>query len=68
MTLREIATLLRALGAPEALNLDGGGSTAMALVRGDSVAIANRVSDAAGERAVGDALGVVDRCHPIPRR
>src|SRR5690606_6868241 len=52
MSLREVATLLRDLGAEEALNLDGGGSSAL-VVRGRVV---NRPSDATGERPVGNAL------------
>ena len=63
-TTRETADLLLALGAVEALNLDGGGSTAM-VVR-DAVTgttrLVNRPSDAAGERPVGDALAVTGRC------
>ena len=55
MSLDELAHLLRALGATEGLNLDGGGSTT--LVLGDSVA--NRPSDEAGERAVANALLLV---------
>lgn len=52
MTLRELAMLLRRLGAAEAVNLDGGGSTAM-VVQG---AVVNRPSDREGERPVGNAL------------
>ena len=65
MTLRETAALLRELGAQEGLNLDGGGSSAMAIVD-DSVSrgvrLVNRPSDAAGERAVANALAVVRTC------
>jgi hypothetical protein len=59
-TLRQTAELLRALGAVDALNLDGGGSTTM-VVRGadDVLRVANRPSDAAGERPVANALAVV---------
>ncbi len=63
MTLRELATLMLALGARDALNLDGGGSTTM--IYADSshdIRVANRPSDATGERPVGDALGIVTRC------
>ena len=64
MTLRELATLMLALGAPDALNLDGGGSTTM--VTADPVSralrIANQPSDSAGERSVGDALAIVKAC------
>lgn len=55
MTLSELAQLMAALGADEALNLDGGGSSAM-LVRGR---VANRPSDAAGERRVANSLWLV---------
>jgi hypothetical protein len=54
-TLPEAARLMRSLGARDALNLDGGGSTAMA-VRGRVV---SRPSDPTGERAVSDALVVL---------
>jgi hypothetical protein len=52
MTLPEAARLMRSLGARDALNLDGGGSTAMT-VRGELV---NRPSDRAGERPVSDGV------------
>lgn len=52
MSLAELTELLAELGAVEALNLDGGGSTAMVL-RGELV---TRPSDRNGERANGDAL------------
>ena len=55
VTLAEAARVMRSLGAREALNLDGGGSTAMA-VRGRVV---SRPSDPAGERPVSDALVVL---------
>lgn len=67
MTLRETATLMLALGAPESINLDGGGSSAMVFadpsLRG-LWRIANRPSDPTGERAVGNALAIVGDCHP----
>ena len=53
-TLLEAARVMRALGARDALNLDGGGSSAM-VVRGRVV---NRTSDPGGERAVGDGVFV----------
>jgi exopolysaccharide biosynthesis protein len=58
-TLRETAELLQALGAVDALNLDGGGSTTM-VVRGagERLAVVNRPSDTAGERPVANALAV----------
>jgi hypothetical protein len=52
MSLAELAELMLRLGAVEALNLDGGGSTAM-VVQGEVV---NRPSDREGERAVANAL------------
>ena len=55
VTLSEAARLMRALGARDALNLDGGGSTAMT-VRGELV---NRPSDPAGERPVSDGVFVL---------
>jgi hypothetical protein len=59
-TNRESARVALALGATQALNLDGGGSTAMALARyrGNSpmFEVVNRPSDPTGERAVGNAL------------
>ncbi|WP_307821862.1 phosphodiester glycosidase family protein [Streptomyces coffeae] len=54
-TLLEAARFMRSLGAREALNLDGGGSSAMAV----DGALVNVPSDAAGERAVGDTVQVL---------
>lgn len=62
-TLRELAGVMRGLGARDAINLDGGGSTT--LVFADSsgaLRVANRPSDPAGERPVGDALAIVRGC------
>jgi len=65
MTLVELAGFLRAIGATDAINLDGGGSTTMAVRRADgSVAVVNRPSDRNGERAVANALALVRRCRP----
>jgi hypothetical protein len=62
-TLRESARVALALGATEAINLDGGGSTTMVVARTgpDSTRfeVVNRPSDAQGERAVGNALLMV---------
>jgi hypothetical protein len=55
VTLREAARVMRALGARDALNLDGGGSTTMT-VRGELV---NRASDPTGERPVSDGVFVL---------
>jgi exopolysaccharide biosynthesis protein len=53
-TMDETAAVAKALGMYDAINLDGGGSTAMALQDGTLV---NRPSGAGGaERAVGDAI------------
>jgi exopolysaccharide biosynthesis protein len=52
MSIPELAALMAALGCVEAINLDGGGSTTMA-VRGRVV---NSPSDPSGERPVSDAL------------
>jgi hypothetical protein len=54
-TLLEAARLMQALSARDALNLDGGGSSAMT-VRGRVV---SRPSDPSGERPVSDALVVL---------
>ncbi len=70
-TIDQTASLLRSLGAVHALNLDGGGSSAMVLAAGvgrrPSAAAAgpslvNRPSDPTGERAVGNALAVLSTC------
>jgi len=52
LSVPETADVARSLGLVDAINLDGGGSTAMA-VRGQLV---THPSDAAGERPVGDAI------------
>lgn len=61
MTLVEAADFLRAQGVAHALNLDGGGSTAL-IVDGRVV---NRPSDAGGERTVANAL-LVEVRRPTP--
>jgi hypothetical protein len=48
----ESARIMQALGAEEAVNLDGGGSTTITI--GEE--LMNRPSDPAGERPIGDAL------------
>ena len=55
MTMRELAELMLTLGAHQALNLDGGGSSAMIL----NGLIASRPSDRGGERSVSNALVVL---------
>jgi hypothetical protein len=57
MTFNDMAEFLLSLGAWDALNLDGGGSTAM-VVKGDVV---NKPSDLTGERAVANVLLFVER-------
>jgi hypothetical protein len=57
MTLTELATLMRRLGAWNAMNFDGGGSTTMVL----GGAVVNKPSDNTGEREIGNALVVVKR-------
>jgi hypothetical protein len=72
MTLEELADAMIALGAYEAMNLDGGGSTA--LVVRDS--IVNVPSDTSGERAVGNVVAITRRAagqqaperRAVPRR
>lgn len=57
MNFKELLALCERLDLVDALNLDGGGSTTMVV----KDAIVNRPSDAAGPRAVSDALIVVKR-------
>jgi hypothetical protein len=57
VTLDELATLMRRLGAWQAMNFDGGGSTTMVI----DGAVVNAPSDTTGERAVGNALLVVKK-------
>jgi hypothetical protein len=60
LALEDLAKLLIEMGAVEAINLDGGGSTTM-VVKG---AVVNFPSDATGERPVSDAIVV----RPLPGR
>jgi hypothetical protein len=57
MTLAELAAAMRSLGAWDAMNFDGGGSTAMIVAD----RLVNVPSDSAGERTVGNVLLVVRR-------
>jgi exopolysaccharide biosynthesis protein len=57
MSLQELGDFMLAHGITDAMNLDGGGSTTL-VVRGQ---IANRPSDTNGERAVANALLVIDQ-------
>ncbi|HXF40047.1 MAG TPA: phosphodiester glycosidase family protein [Blastocatellia bacterium] len=64
MSLPELANLLLEFGAVDGINLDGGGSTTM-VINGKLV---NAPSDQTGERAVSDALLIVERAlHSKPR-
>ena len=57
MNLNELAALLLELGATDAMNLDGGGSTTMFL----GGKVVNKPSDKEGERKVSDAILVFPR-------
>ena len=57
MTLQELAEYLLNLGAVDAMNLDGGGSTTMVL----DGKVVNKPSDPTGERKIGDAIVVTLR-------
>ena len=63
MTLAEGAELLRRLGACDAINMDGGGSTTMVLVRKNKPELVNRPSGGIWPviltRTVGSNLGIV---------
>ena len=65
MSLREVANVLLAFGVPDALNLDGGGSSAMVLAdpnASGALRVMNKPSDPTGERAVANALAIVRGC------
>ena len=57
MSLKELAEYLFSLGAVDAMNLDGGGSTTMFL----DGKVVNKPSDPNGERKIGDAIVVTLR-------
>ena len=57
MSLQELAEYLFSLGAVDAMNLDGGGSTTMFL----DGKVVNTPSDKEGERKIGDAIVVTQR-------
>lgn len=63
MTLVELADLMKELGAWDALNFDGGGSTTMVI----GGRVVNTPSDRTGEREVGSALLLLKRA-ASPRR
>ncbi len=56
-TLEELAEIMRRIGAWEAMNFDGGGSTAMVI----GGKVVNVTSDPTGEREVGNALAILRR-------
>jgi hypothetical protein len=62
MTLVRFAEEMRSLGATNALNLDGGGSSTMWI---DGMGIVNVPSDTSGERLVTNALVVLPGAKPI---
>lgn len=57
LSIKEAAEVARSLGMVEALNLDGGGSTTMAV----GGKVVNAPSDPVGERPVGDAILLLPR-------
>ena len=57
LSITETGAVGRALRMVDGLNLDGGGSTTMAV----NSQVTNQPSDATGERPVGDALLVLPR-------
>jgi exopolysaccharide biosynthesis protein len=60
---RPLAELMRALGARDAINLDGGGSSALVVrARDGGTQVVTTVSDATGERPVANALAVLGSC------
>lgn len=64
MTLQELAEYLLSLGAVDAMNLDGGGSTTMFL----DGKVVNTPSDKEGERKIGDAILVTLRKKSATKR
>ncbi len=60
LTLPELADLMIELGADDAVNLDGGGSSSFYFVKSDGTVITNRPSDGRW-RPVGNHLGFVRR-------
>ena len=68
MSLAELAALLRDLGASDAINLDGGGSTTFVVPDSTgALIIANRPSDREGERPVANALAIERVCGDLLR-
>jgi len=56
----EEAAIMDSLGAEEAVNLDGGGSTTMTL----GTRLVTRPSDTTGERPIGDAVVLLSQANP----
>ena len=62
----DMAHIFKSLGAYDALNLDGGGSSSFCLSVGDGkFAPINRPSDRAGERFVPNGIAVVELQYPL---
>ncbi|MEX2640017.1 MAG: phosphodiester glycosidase family protein, partial [Balneolales bacterium] len=60
LSLRDMASIYDAIGATDAINLDGGGSTTFVMREKDGSYVPhNKPSDAAGERSVGNGLAVM---------
>ncbi len=57
LSFKESARLMKALGASDAVNLDGGGSTTMTIHQ----QMVNHPSDATGERPIGDGILIFPR-------
>lgn len=55
LTLSEEAELMHSLGAVDAMNLDGGGSTSF-VVHGQTI---NQTSDSTSPRPIGDSIEIV---------
>ncbi len=64
MTLVELAACMRSVGAWQAMNFDGGGSTTMVI----NGAVVNAPSDSTGERDVGNALLVIAKPKSAPKQ
>lgn len=62
--LQDLAEYLLSLGATDAMNLDGGGSTTMFL----DGKVVNHPSDKEGERKVSDAILVTPRVKPVGKK
>ncbi|WP_369382010.1 phosphodiester glycosidase family protein [Streptomyces sp. cg36] len=62
LTLAELARLMRVLGADDAVNLDGGGSSTLATrARGDRHAVVRNRPPGSFERAVANGIGIFAR-------